>query len=128
MGMLIGPTGRNPERALGEFQYAKLDGAATYVIVDKGGGTLHTVSIGVTGTLAIFYDTPSGGTTDDTTEIATVSLAALSSQPIILDVDFSQGLTCVVTGAAELTVSFNGAETTNPRTFPPAGRGGALYA
>lgn len=127
MGMLIGPLGRNPDRFQGEFQYAKLDGAATYVLVDAGGGTLHTVNVGVVGTLAVFYDVAQGGTLDDTTEMARVSLASLDTNPIILDVDFSQGLTCVVTGGAELTVAFNGAETLNPRTFPPAGRGGALY-
>lgn len=126
MAMLIGPKGRTPDASIFEHQWVKLDGAATYVVAD-GGGFLHTVEVGVVGTLAIFYDTRSGGTTDDTTEIATVSLAALTSQPIILDISFSQGLTVIVTGAAELTLTGRFAQTLNPRTFPPAGRGGALY-
>lgn len=114
----IGPVGRNPDRARGEHQYAFMKGADTYVLVSKGGGQLHTLIVGVAGSLAKFYDTPSDGTTDETTQIATVSLAAVTATPLILDVAFSKGLTCVVTGAsAELTVSFDGAQTTSPRQF-----------
>lgn len=116
--LLIGPKGRNPDRANGEFQYADIIDAQTAVLVSKGGGVIHTVEIGVVGTLAIFYDVKEGGTTDATTQIAKVSLAALTSQPIILDVAFSQGLTVVVTGSStELTVSFLGAQTVSPRQF-----------
>lgn len=124
--LVIGPTNRNPDYFNGEYQYADIIDAQTAVLVSAGGGVVHTVEIGVVGTLAVFYDTPSGGTTDATTQIAKVSLAALSSQPIILDVAFSKGLTVVVTGAStELTVSFRGAQTVSSRTIPPAGRGGA---
>lgn len=124
--LLIGPTGRNPDRHRGEHQYARINLAQTAVLVSAGGGQVVGLTVGVVGTLAKFYDVAAGGTLDDTTQIATYSLAALG------DIDatefaFSQGLTVVVTGAADITVYFDGANTVSPRTFPPTGRGGALY-
>lgn len=116
--MLIGPTGRYPDYARGENNYARMLGADTYVLVAKGGGLIHTVVCGVAGTLVKFYDTPSGGTTDDTTEIATLDIGAAGLETAILDIDFSQGLTAVVTGAsADVIVTFRGAQTVSPRTF-----------
>lgn len=116
----IGPTGRNPDRARGEHQYAHIIGDQTAVLVGGGGGQLHSILTGVVGTLAKFYDTASGGTTDATTQLCTVSLGALTSGPYILDVAFSKGLTCIVTGGAstEVTISFDGAQTVSPLTFP----------
>lgn len=116
--LTIGPTGRIPQQALNEFQYGYIFQAQTAVLVAAGQGTLHTVVVGVNGTLAKFYDTPSGGTTDATTQIATLDLSAAATLPtFILDVAFSKGLTVVVTGSnAELTVSFRGTATTNPKT------------
>lgn len=115
--LLIGPTGRNPDRSRQEHQYAKINEEQTAVLVANGGGQVVGVVVGVAGTLAKFYDTPSGGTTDDTTEIMTLSLAAVG------DIDapefaFSKGLTVVVTGAAaELTVFFDGEQTVSGRNF-----------
>lgn len=118
----IGPTDRNPHVARNEYQYAFIKLAQTAVLVAAGGGTLHTITIGVVGTLAKFFDTPSGGTADDTTEIATVDISAVQNEPIIIDIAFAKGLTCVVTGAAaEITVSFLGAPTVSPRTFGAIG-------
>jgi len=116
---VVGPKGRNPEATLGEYQYAHIIDAGTTAIVDKGGGQLHTVNIGVVGTLAMFYDVAAGGTTDATTEIACVSIASLANQTIAIDIAFSKGLTVITSGAAtlDITVSFRGAETTSPRTF-----------
>lgn len=114
--LLIGPKGRNPDYARNEHQYANITGAQTAVLVAHGGGMVHTVQIGVVGTLAIFYDTPEGGTTDATTEIMRLSLATLGDYDN-LDFAFSQGLTVIVTGGAELTVMFRGAQTVSPRTF-----------
>ena len=111
--LLIGPMGRTPDYANNEHYYAHIIDAQTAVLVAAGGGMVHTVSVGVIGTLAVFYDVAAGGATDATTRIATVSLAALTSQPTILDVAFSAGLTVVVTGAGELTVSFRGANIAN---------------
>jgi len=117
--LVIGPTGRYPDIARGENQYARILGAQTAVLVSKGGGLVHTVAVGVAGTLLKFYDVAAGGTADDTTEIATVVLANADRETVILDVDFSQGLTAVVTGDAstDLVVSFRGAQTVSPRTF-----------
>lgn len=114
--LLIGPKGRNPDRARQEHQYARINGAQTAVLVAHGGGQVVGLTVGVVGTLAKFYDVATGGTTDDTTQIATYSLAALG------DIDapefaFSQGLTVIVTGAADLTVYFDGAQTVSPRQF-----------
>ncbi len=116
--LLIGPTGRYPDYARGENQYARINGAQTAVLVSAGGGMVHTVTVGVAGTLAKFYDVKAGGTLDDTTEFATVDLSVVApGATVILDEDFSQGCTVVVTGGADITVSFRGSQTVNPRTF-----------
>lgn len=114
--LLIGPTGRNPDYARNEHQYAKITGAQTAVLVAHGGGMVHTVEVGVAGTLAVFHDVESGGSLSAATEIATISLASVGNYPD-LDFAFSKGLTVVVTGAGELTVMFRGAQTVSTRTF-----------
>lgn len=121
----IGPTDRTLYPANNEYQYAEIELAQTAVLVAAGGGRLHSVEIGVVGTLAQFYDTPAGGTADATTRIATVPLDALTNQPFILDVAFGKGLTVIVTGTAVLTVAFTGAPTVSPRTFGAIGSSGA---
>lgn len=85
----------------------------------RGGGMVHTVLVGVGGTLAKFYDVKAGGTTDNTTEIFTVDISAPTTAPYTLpDIAFSQGLTVIVTGSsADIMVSFRGALTVSPRTF-----------
>lgn len=117
--LTIGPTGFLPNQALNEYQYAYIFQAQTAVVVAAGAGVLHSVIVGVNGTLLKLYDTPSGGTADATTQIATIDLSAAATLPaFLLDIAFSKGLTAVVTGAnAELTLSFRGTATTNPRTF-----------
>lgn len=112
----IGPVRRNPDHGNGEHQYAYITGADTYNLVAAGGGCVHTVVVGVVGTFLKLYDTPAGGTTDATTQIATISLAALGAYPNI-DAEFSKGLVAIVTGAAELTITFRGAPTVSDRTF-----------
>jgi len=105
--LLIGPKGRNPDRARGEHQYAKINEAQTAVLVGAGGGQVVGVVVGVAGTLAKFYDVAAGGVTDDTTEIMTLSLATVGDYDAPAFA-FSAGLTVVVTGsAAELTVFFD---------------------
>jgi hypothetical protein len=117
--LTIGPVGRNPDRARGEHQYAFIVGEQTASLVDAGGGELHTVVVGVAGTLAKFYDAAEGASLSADNQIATVSLAAVTSGPLNIGVAFSRGLQCVVTGAsAELTVAFDGAQTVSPLTFP----------
>lgn len=119
--LLIGPTGRNPYYALGEHQYAHAIGAQTAVLVAHGNGFVHTVTVGVVGTLAKFYDTPAGGTADATTLVATLNIS--TTPPTLetgtLDMAFSKGITVVITGdaATELNISFDGAQTLNPRQF-----------
>ena len=114
----LGPVNHMPNQALGEYQYAYINLAQTAVIVAAGGGTLHSVIVGVAGTLLKLYDTVSGGTTDATTQIATIDLSSASANGgWVLDVVFSKGLTAIVTGTAEVTLSFRGTATLNARQF-----------
>jgi len=106
---LFGPTDRNPDYARNEHQYVRISGAQTVVVVASGGGMVHGVTVGVAGTLLKLYDVATGGTTDDTTEIATLVLTTIDAGAFVqLDVAFSKGLTAIVTGAADLTVYFRG--------------------
>lgn len=114
----IGPVNFLPNQALHEYQYAYVNLAQTAVIVAAGAGVVHSVVIGVAGTLLKLYDTPSGGTADGTTQIATIDASApTTNDPALLDVAFSKGLTAILTGAGELTISFRGAATVSARTF-----------
>lgn len=117
--LVIGPVDRYPDYARGENQYARILGAQTAVLVAHGGGMVHTLTCGVSGTLAKFYDTPTGGTTDDTNEIATVTLTNADRETVLLDVDFGRGLTVVVTGDAntDITISFRSASIVSERHF-----------
>lgn len=117
MASHIGPADLAPAAGLGVFQYAYLSGAATYALV-TGAGVVHSIVCGVNGTLLKLYDVAAGGTTDATTQIATIDLSAVATMPcFVLDVAFSKGLTAIVTGAAELTISFRGTATSSARTF-----------
>jgi len=114
---VYGPTNRNPSYSLGEYQYAQLKGDGTEVMVAAGGGVLARVNVGVVGTLAKFYDTPAGGTTDDTTLIATVNTSVLGIQ-FDGPVTFSKGLTVITTGAGTyITVAFSGRPTVSSLSF-----------
>lgn len=114
---LYGPTNRNPDYWRGEFQYLHLIGDGTEVMVPAGGGFLGDVDVGVAGTLAKFYDTPSGGTTDGTTQIATVDTSVTGFRAR-LRVAFSRGLTVITTGSnGDLTISFRGRQIANTLSF-----------
>jgi len=115
---VFGPTDHLPQVGMKEFQWLHTVGDGTQVIVPAGDGVLHALHVGVVGTLAIYYDTPSGGTADTTTEIARVATTAIGRQ-FEGDICFARGLTCVITGgASDLTHQFDGRTTVaNPRTF-----------
>jgi len=117
--LLFGPKGRTPDYAIGENRYAHAIGAQTAVLVANGGGYVHTVTVGVVGTLAKFYDVKSGGTTDATTLIHTANLSAATLETNTLDFAFSQGLTVIITGDAstEVTITFRAEQSVSPRTF-----------
>jgi hypothetical protein len=115
-----GPIDYNPHYARNEFQFARLLGAGTEVMVANGAGSLGSVVVGVAGTLAKFYDVASGGTTDDTTEIVVVD-TSVTGYRAELNIAFSKGLTVITTGASsDLTVAFRGRPTTSTRTFGAA--------
>ena len=113
--LTIGPVDRTPDHATNEFQYAFIKLAQTAVLVSAGNGKLHTVQVGVAGTTAKFFDIVEGDTPADANQIATVDLAQLETH--VFDIGFSKGLTVVVTGAAELTVSFRGTQMVAALTF-----------
>jgi len=114
----IGPVDLMPNQALGEYQYAYINLAQTAVIVTAGAGVLHAVLVGVAGTLLKLYDVASGGTTDATTQIATIDASApTTAGPFLLDVAFGKGLTAILTGAGEVTLAFRGTATLSPRTY-----------
>lgn len=117
-----GPVGRNPDYGQGEHNFVKMKGDGTEVIAARGSGSVHAVVIGVAGTLLKLFDTVSGGTVDDTTEIATINLSAPATEGgVIVDATFNQGLTAIVTGAAsELTITGKWGRTTRTihREFP----------
>lgn len=114
--LVFGPQDRFPDVARQEWQWARINGAQTAVLVPRGGGMVHTVVNGVAGTLIKLYDTFEGGVTDDTTEIATLGLEA-TRETATLDVAFSRGLTAIVTGAGDCTVSFIGRQTVSRLHF-----------
>jgi hypothetical protein len=105
--LTIGPEDRNPDYARGEKKVAHIIGDQTAVLSARGGGHIHAIVVGVTGTLAKFYDIAAGVTPAAANQMCTVSLAAVTVGPMILDAAFSKGCTVVVTGGAgtELTVS-----------------------
>lgn len=117
--LVIGPTNRNPDYARGENQYARILGAQTAVLVPQGGGMIASIMVGIAGTTAKFYDTPAGGTTDDTTQILTVDIDTPTVDSELPKVAFSKGLTVIVAGGAttDMTVSFRGAQTVSTRFF-----------
>lgn len=103
-----GPKDHLPNLALNEWQYLRLVGDGTAVMVPAGAGLLARVYVGVAGTLATFYDTPSGGTADGTTSMANLATSVTGLRfegPIA----FSKGLTLITTGAnTDLTIVFRG--------------------
>lgn len=112
----IGPVDRNPNYAAGEHQYANGVGAGTTSLVDAGGGRVHSVIVGVVGTLLELHDVAAGGSTSATTRIATIDTSVLTTNPIILDVAFSKGLTAITTGAGtNITIALMGVPTVTTR-------------
>lgn len=121
---LFGPKDYNPHFARDEFQYCRIVGDGTVVLVATGAGSLKTVDVGVAGTLAKFYDVASGGVTDATTEIATVD-TSITGYRANVPVAFAKGLTCVTTGGnTDITISFRGRPDTSSRTFGAPGAAG----
>ena len=99
------PVDRNPDFGRGECQTAFIVNDQTAVIAARGAGHVKSVVVGVAGTLLKLYDTPSGGTADATTQIATISLASANIGHRTLNAAFSKGLTAIVTGTnAEVSI------------------------
>lgn len=107
----FGPDDGLPNVGLNEYQYLRLVGDGTQVIVAAGACLLHSVWVGVAGALATFYDTPSGGTADNTTACLNVA-SSVTGMRFKGPIKLSKGLTVITTGASsDLTIVFYGRAT-----------------
>lgn len=103
----FGPDNDLPTVGQNEWQYLRLVGDGTQVMF-TGEGLLHSVWVGVAGTLATFYDTPSGGTADGTTACLNVA-TSVTGLRFKGPIKVSKGLTVVTTGgSSDLTLVFYG--------------------
>lgn len=114
----FGPDDGLPIVGQNEWQYLRIVGDGTQVVIAAGAGLLHSVWVGVAGTLATFYDTPSGGTADNTTACLNVA-TSVTGLRFKGPLKVSKGLTVVTTGAnGDLTILFQGRATVaSSRTF-----------
>ncbi len=114
----FGPDDGLPNVVDNEYQYLRLVGDGTSVLIPAGAGLLHSVWVGVAGTLATFFDTPSGGTADSTTACLNVA-TSVTGLRFKGPIKVSKGLTVTTTGASsDLTIVFYGRTTAqNARTF-----------
>lgn len=84
------------------FQYSHLAAAAT-TTVKTGPGILHSISLNtlaVTSTVTIYDNTAGSGT------VIGIISSTVNQGPYIYDVLFNTGLTIVITGAPDITVSY----------------------
>ena len=83
------------------YSYKNVNASGT-TLVQKGVGTLHSITINAAGASGIaVYDQTSGAAP----LIATISSGAPSGSTLIYDVQFSNGLTVVVGGNQDITLS-----------------------
>jgi hypothetical protein len=107
----FGPDDGLPLPGMNEYQYLRLVGDGTSVLIPAGAGLLHSVWVGVAGTLATFYDTPSGGTADGTTACLNVA-TSVTGLRFKGPIKVSKGLTVVTTGSnGDLCIVFYGRPT-----------------
>ena len=120
-----GPTDRNPNRGLGDFQTGHLIGDGTSVAVAAGCGLIGTVhnNLAVAGSVS-FHDAISGATLNAANRLLLVDTAAIGVKGETV-IPFRQGLS-VVTSAATNDVTFQliGRATSSPRTFGVIGAAG----
>jgi hypothetical protein len=113
-----GPTERNPDASLNEWQVARLVGNGTASVVAAGAGVVGAVynNFPVAGSFSL-HDAVTGATLNATNRILfidTTTVGLKSSEPIV----FSSGLQVVTPSASnEVTFNFRGRATLNPRQF-----------
>lgn len=84
------------------LSYKNLAGAATYVI-KSGAGTLRNLVVNTTAATAItIYD----NTAASGTKIATIAASPVIGSNFYYDVAFTTGLTIVLAGASDVTISY----------------------
>jgi len=113
-----GPTDRNVNRNVGEWQTGHLVGDGTSVAVGAGDGVLGPVhnNVAVAGSVS-FHDAISGASLDATNRILLCDTAAIGTKSAE-SFPFRRGLQVVTTaGTNEVTFDFTGRATLNPRTF-----------
>lgn len=116
---LFGPNDRMPHFAAGEWQWLRLVGDGTQVVVQAGMGVLARVILNVAGTRAAFHDVVGGQTADATNLIVNLPINTLAVGEFDIGAPFDDGLTVITTGAAsDLTIFFSGrASYVSARTF-----------
>lgn len=84
------------------FTYKNLNGAAT-TTVKSGAGVLHAITINTTAaaTIVVYDNTAGSGTT-----IASIAASPAIGSTFRFDVAFATGLTIVIAGASDITVSY----------------------
>lgn len=101
MASKFGPQGRNPDYARGEFDYYYVEGAESATVLSRGNAMLHSVVVGVAGTLMTFFE--------DGVAIAVIDTSTPSVAPLILDIAVSGVLTMTTTGAGtKATIAYRG--------------------
>lgn len=102
------PFDHEPDHIRGGTQTVHCIGAQTVVLAARGQGHVHGVIVGVVGTLLKLYDTPAGGITDYTTQIATVDISVAVGWDVHLESAFGRGCTAIITGGAATEVTITG--------------------
>lgn len=122
------PEDRNPDYARGEWQYCHIIGDGSAQCFDGYGEFGDLINnIAVAGTVSV-HDVATGGTADATNRIALYDTTALGPLKKAGPWIVRRGLRVVTSAATnDITFQLRGRQITNVRTFPPAGRGGALY-
>jgi hypothetical protein len=81
--------------------FENLSSAGTFVL-KTGSGFLHTITVNTTaaGAITVYNNTEASGK-----KIATIKASA-AEQTFVYDINFNTGLTVVLAGASDITVSF----------------------
>ena len=113
-----GPTDRNPDRSLGEFQTGHLIGDGTSVAVAAGDGVIGTIhnNVAVAGSVS-FHDAVSGASLSAANRLLLVDTSAIGVKAEMI-IPFRQGLQVVTSAATnDATFQLTGRATSSPRFF-----------
>lgn len=122
------PVNRNPDFANEEWQQVHIIGDGTLQVFDGHGYFADVINnVAVAGTVSI-HDMATGGTPTAANRIALYDTTALGALAKAKKWIVESGLAIITSAATnDVTIQIRGRATVSTRTFPPAGRGGALY-